>query len=93
MRHAAPKVEHNIIHASVPTSHVMDELHRQGQQQFYDLHALLGYPSLDSDSEDSVKHLTRVHGHTNIYEGSCVCAELFAQVRTAVMMLPSQTAA
>jgi hypothetical protein len=93
VRIAVPKVVHNIIHASVPTSPVMDELRRWGQQRRYEQRTLLGNSSLNSNSEDSVKRLARVQGNTNISGVSCVRAELFAQVRTAVMLLQSQTAA
>ncbi len=69
VRHTASNVAY-IMHASVPGSSVMDDSHRLGQQRCYDdRSALLGYSSYDSDneSEDSVKHLTRVLGYCNIF--------------------------
>ena len=80
MRSAAPTVAHNIIHGSVPISPVRDGLRRQGQQQCYELlvSTLLGHSSLNSDLEDSVKRLTRVHCDTTFSGVSSVCSELFA---------------
>jgi hypothetical protein len=44
----------------------MHELRRQAQERCKERRASLGYSSLDSDSEDSVKRLTRVLGTARV---------------------------
>ena len=44
----------------------MHELRRQAQERCKEQRASLGYSSLDSDSEDSVKRLTRVLGTARV---------------------------
>ena len=65
----------------------MEELRRQGQQRCKERRAFLGYASLDSDSEDSIKRLTRVLGPSYVFGVMVICAEildiLFAQVTVA----------
>jgi hypothetical protein len=55
----------------------------------------LGYPSLDSDSEDSVKHLTRVLGTSHVFMVFKMCTDtifglMIAQVTAATTTLPFQ---
>ena len=56
---AAVNVPAAIIGSYVPTTPLLKELRRQGQQRCMERSALL---ILDSESEDSVKRLTRVFG-------------------------------
>jgi hypothetical protein len=66
VRRAAADVAGAIVRASIPTTPVMHELHRQAQERCKE-HAIHGYSSLDSDSKDSVKHLTRVLGTFHVF--------------------------
>ena len=66
VRRAAADVAAAIVRASVPTTPVMHELRRQAQERCKERRASLGYSSLDSDSEDSVKRLTRVLGTARV---------------------------
>jgi hypothetical protein len=67
VQRAASNGAFNIMHPSVMGSPVMDEMNRQGQKEYYDCSAFLGHSTYDSDSdsEDSVKRLTRVLACSN----------------------------
>ena len=66
VRRAVTDVAAAIVRASVPTTPVMHELRRQAQERCKERRVSLGYSSLDSDSEDSVKRLTRVLGTASV---------------------------
>ena len=67
VRRAAANVAAAIVRT--PSTPVMEELRRQGQQRCKECRTLLGYASLDSDSEDSIKRLTRVLGTSFVFAG------------------------
>ncbi len=76
VRRASANVAAAIVRASVPTTPVMYALRRQAQERCKERRASLGYSSLDSDSEDSVKRpdsedsvkrLTRVLGTARVF--------------------------
>ncbi len=66
VRRAAADVAAAIVRASFPTTTVMHEFRRQAQERCKERRASLGYSSLDSKSEDSVKRLTRVLGTARV---------------------------
>jgi hypothetical protein len=94
VQRAAIYVAAAIVHASIPTTPVMHELCRQAQKRCKELWAILGYSSLDSDSEDSVKRLTRVMGTPHVFGHSLeLCPDtifglLFVQVTAATTTPP-----
>ncbi len=67
IQRTAADVAAAIVHASIATTPVMHELRRQAQEQCKERRASLSYSSLDSDSEDLVKRITRVLGTSHVF--------------------------